>query len=263
MSKEKTIKAQASSALSGNWVTAVAGLFFVFALGLIIYLCTQLAETIFGIWTEDGMLKEGGDTVFTVIISAAVLGYVLISPVKNGFFKLCYNLSKGARADFGDLLYFFKRNNYIDTVEFNLLIAIRIIINILLALIPYFLIKAATIIFSVQLLTTVTANEIFSVINIILFILGIIIGLFLSVRLLTAEFAYIEFGNDFKTVFTASRAIVKSYKKDLNGLFYSFIAWISLCFFVLPAIYVIPYFTTSFANSSKWLLKMYKEGKIV
>lgn len=263
MSIEKTIKSQSRNSLADNWIPAAAGFLILFAAGIIAYLTTEILGYFGNIWTEDGLLKSGAEIPFTVSICCGVLAAVLISPLKNGFNKLCYNISVTGKADVQDLFYFFFRNKYIVTLEYNLITALKVILRILLGLIPYFIVKAMTLLFSIELLTTVTANDIFAAVEIILFILGIIAGLILSIPLLLSEFAYVEFDGDLGKTFSASRAIIKEYRKSYFTLFFSFTPWILLCYLVLPAFYVFPYIVTSFANSSKWLLKLYKEGKIV
>ena len=39
-------------------------------------------------------------------------------------------------------------------------------------------------------------------------------------------------------------------------LFIGFIGWAALCFFVVPAFYVVPYFLTTSAMSAKWLFEL-------
>ncbi|MCH5304747.1 MAG: hypothetical protein J1E41_07780, partial [Ruminococcus sp.] len=169
----------------------------------------------------------------------------------------------GEKADFSDMFYFFKRNKFISTIQFNLLVTLKIILNFTIGLIPYFAVKLITYLFSIQLLTTVGANEIFFELQVFLFALAITFALIRSLRLFVTEFLYIENEDDFSQIFSAAKTINKKHSKDLVFLFFTFLAWIASCFFVIPALYVIPYFITSFANSSKWLIRLYKDGKMV
>ncbi len=262
MSIEKTIKSQSRTALSDNWITVVSGFFLVCAAALLVYLTGLISGYIGNIWDENGFLIRGNEIFFTVTVCLAVITAVLISPFKNGFYKLCYNISLTGNADFSDMFYFFKGNKYIITLEMNLIIALKALLRFVLGLVPYFIVKALTVFFSVELLTTVAANEIFSAVEIILLVIGAIAGVLLSIPLFVYQFAYIEFEDDTEKVFNSSKSIIKKYKKNFYTLFFSFIPWIAMCFFVLPAIYAVPYITTSFADSSKWLLKLYKENKI-
>jgi hypothetical protein len=40
----------------------------------------------------------------------------------------------------------------------------------------------------------------------------------------------------------------------------SFAGWFALCFFVVPALYVLPYFAVAAANSARWLFEMERSG---
>ena len=57
--------------------------------------------------------------------------------------------------------------------------------------------------------------------------------------------------------------IKRKHMMDYYKLFFSFIFWLAYCIFVIPGMYVIPYFTTSLGTTSKWLINLYKEGKTV
>lgn len=262
MNIEKTIRSQAKSALNGKWVAVTAGFFLLSAVVSLLITLVYVFGNFFCIWTEDDVIKNGYETAFTVIVCISVLIGVFLSPFKNGFLKLCYDIVSDKEADFGVMFYFFKRNKYLTTIQFNLIMAVKIIINILIGLIPYFILSQITYFFSIQLMPTVTANEIVFYIKIALVVLGIIFAVIRSVRLFITEFLYIENDADEKGIFQAARKINKKHGKSQRKLFYGFIPWIALCFFVLPMIYVFPYLTATFANSSKWLIKLYKEGKI-
>lgn len=261
MKIEKQIRFQAKDALKNKWVSPISGLFVIIAAITLLVNLVYSAGFLTNIFNEEGNLKNGFDIAFTTIVCTAVLIAVLISPLLNGFMKICYSLSKEEDTGFGDVFYFFLGNKYFQTLQFNLIISVRIIFNILIGLIPFFILNSITYFFSIQLLTTVAANDIFGYVSTALFILGIIIGVLLSIKLIISEFVFIENdGENLSDVFKTSRAVLKKHKTDLNNLFYSFIPWIALCFFVLPSLYVIPYFTTSFATTSKWLIKLQKEG---
>ncbi len=257
------LKSQSRNALKDNRVAATAGVLLFAAAISFVYIVFLIMGTAGDIWDENGALKAGNDIFITVMMCICVLTAVAVSPFKNGFMRLCYNIAKGNKGDVSDMFYFFKRNKYLNTIEFNLIIALKVLFRLILGLIPYFAVKAMTYFFSVQLLTTVTANDIFEVVSAVLFVLGCIAGLILSVKLFADEFAYIEYEDDLDSVFKVSKIIKKKYSKSYFALFFSFAPWILLSLLVIPAIYVLPYLTTSFANSSKWLILLYKEGKIV
>ncbi len=263
MNINETIKSQSGNALKDNRIAATAGFLLLAAAISFVYIVFLIIGTAGDIWEENGAVKAGNDIYFMIMMCICVLTAIAVSPFKNGFMKLCYNIAKGNKGDVSDMFYFFKRNKYLNTIEFNLILTLKILLRIAIGLIPYFAVKVLTYFFSVQLLTTVTANDIFEIISAVLFVLGCIAGLILSVKLFADEFAYIEYEDNFETVFKASKTIKKKYSKSYYALFFSFVPWVLLSLLVIPAIYVLPYLTTAFANSSKWLILLYKEGKMV
>lgn len=263
MNVEKIIKAQSREAMNGKWISLVAGFLLLSAMICLVVTGVDLAVSVFGIRNENGMLKPNTENIFTVIVCTGVLVFMLLTPAKNGFLKICYNIASGKEGELKDAFYFFKRNKFLSALQFNLLLTVRFIVNILIGLIPFFILWAVTYFFSLQLLTTVTANEIAYYIQLVFFITGIVFGIIRSAKLYIADFLFIENDGETENTISASKAILKKHGKDAFRLFISFIPWIALCFFVLPAIYVIPYMSTSFATSSKWLIRLYKDGKIV
>lgn len=263
MNIEKQIRSQAKEALNGNWTAVISGFFVICGALVTAYVFTLAAGSLFNIWTEDGLLKRGCDGILTSIVCISVLIVILLSPFKNGFLKICYETTNGRKADFSDIFYFFKGNKYLNTLQFNLLIAVRIILNILIGLIPYFIFSLITYLFSIELMPTVTANEVVFIIKIVLISIGIAFAIINSSKYYLTDFLYIDNDGDTTDVFKASKAILKVHKKSLRKLFLSFVFWLALCFFIIPSLYVVPYMTTSFAQSSKWLIILYKEGKLV
>ena len=99
---------------------------------------------------------------------------------------------------------------------------------------------------------------------IILLITSIITLLVDFAVLSVAQFLYIDNPNwEMKSYFKSAKIINKYHYYDNFKLCLSFLPWIASCYFVLPMFYVVPYFTESLATSAKWLIKLYKDGKIV
>ena len=46
------------------------------------------------------------------------------------------------------------------------------------------------------------------------------------------------------------------YSGALLRLIFSMFGWIALCFFVLPALYAVPYISVALMNSARWLFAM-------
>lgn len=72
-------------------------------------------------------------------------------------------------------------------------------------------------------------------------------------------FLFIDDSNS--NVFCCFGKGVKMFVKNFGNtmkLYFGFAGWIALCFFVVPAFYVLPYISTSFATSAKWLISIEK-----
>lgn len=252
------IRSQSRAALKGNWVAAVAGVFTLLAfifLGEFIYSLLILSS---GAFDANDNLRHGAEPVLLAVLCLSFLLIFALTPIKNGVFRMFYNLSENKKCELSDVFYFFNRNLYFKTLAFNALTALKLALNILIGLSPYIICSVICELFSDVILTTVSANEILETVKIILLSLGFAAAAVLSLRLLVTEFLY---GAQLsERPFTETRLTLKGHSADLFKLFISFILWILLCFFVLPIFYVIPYFLTSFATSTKWLFKLYKEG---
>ena len=265
MDKEKIIRQQTRQSLRDNWVTAVSALLFIFTALTAIYLIfviVCIATNMFGVAG-----KPVTDTFQTRLTSVVVIVIFLlllfvISPLINGFFRLCYKISDNSGAQFSDTLYFFSSKKlYLQTIYLNTIILIKKFICYFLPLIPF-------IIFAVLYHET----SVFSNLNvyltnavcIFLLVCGIVAGMLFSVKYLVDKFIYAsgEFEN-LDEVFCAAQIIRQNHSADIRNLLYTFAGWMLLCFFVLPVLYVAPYFFTSAATSSKWLISIYKEGKMV
>ncbi len=78
-------------------------------------------------------------------------------------------------------------------------------------------------------------------------------------RKLCYVFLFIDDSNS--NVFCCFGKGVKMFVKNFGNtmkLYFGFAGWIALCFFVVPAFYVLPYISTSFATSAKWLISIEK-----
>ena len=259
MKAEKIIRAQARGALKGNWVAAVSGVFTVLVFYLLVFFIFSLTVNIFDVSTENGMIKSGGEISYLLILCFTFVLVVAVSPVKNGFTRLCYKIQSDGDADFKEIFYFFSGIKiYFKAIHFNILYALRRLLCYLIAAVPYAAFTLA--VGALSVFITVSADIVF-VIGTVLSALGIALGFLISLRFLPAQFIFAAELE--QNAFIANKYTVKGHYRDLIKLAVSFIPWALLCFFVLPALYVIPYFFTSAATSTKWLFKLYKEGKSV
>lgn len=262
MKAEKIIRYQARQALNGNWVAAIAALFTVIVFYLLVFFIFSLSVSVFDIFQGDDSVSTGNEVPYIIMLCFTFLLTVAISPVKNGFLRLCYKVQNDGDSEFREVFYFFSRIKlYFRAIQFNIFYALRIILCFLIASAPYALFTVITGCVSAFAGSAVMYGDIFSVAGVFLSVCSIALGSLLSLRFLPAQFIFAA-QLDYNA-FAANKQIIDKHYKDFLKMTVSFIPWTLLCFFVLPALYVIPYFFTSTATSTKWLFKLYKEGKKV
>ncbi len=262
MKIERIIRNQAKDKLKNNWTGAVSALFVFFGFVIALVLLFEILISIFKVYDINGDFKKSAETTLNVILVVTLAAGMFLTPVKNGFFKYFYELSNTGESNLRTVFYFFfgiKR--YFKTVLFNLIIMGITILNITITLLPYWILKIIDI--AVDLFPNVAAEQTGFIIYSILLGLGITAGIILSLRLIFIEFLYIYKDNMNLGFYFGKKATKLSIKhhKDYIILVFTFTLWIILCFFVFPALYVIPYLTESLATSSKWLIKLNKDGQ--
>lgn len=245
MEIEKKIRTQARGALVGKWSTAVAGLFVVFGV-ISIAACLLFAGVSgFDVYNEDDVLRQGSEPILCAVIGVVFLWLVIMSPIKNGFYRLCFNITNGRPAELSDIFYYF-RNGYFRTLGFNLRIFIRKLLGALFC-------------FSLYILNLFTFQNV--ILESLYFGIGVTATAIWFVRLLPSQFVFIEFcGMRVSDVLRLGSRLGSEHLKDYLLLVFSYIPWVLLCFLVLPALYVIPYMNTALATTSKWLINIFKEG---
>lgn len=262
MKIEKTIREQARNVLNGNWVSGVVALFILFGVFIMIELIAEILLYSANVYDSNGMLKSSHIPYFIGVMILCIAAFVTASPIINGFLKFFYQLTTDKNSDLNCVLYFFRGTIiYFKTICFNILVIGKLIVYFAIGFIPYFLLNFLDGIF--DLFPTVLAEEISFVIYTVLFGIGITVGIILSVKTLLINFIYVD--DDSKSVgsyFTGDdHKFANKHYKDFIILTFTFIPWFALCFFVLPCIYVIPYYTEALATSAKWLIKLHKDGQ--
>lgn len=257
MSIEKTIRSQARKKLRGNYVLAVAAQFSVFALMITALFGLEIIISSFGVLDEEEKIRTGAELVYITAVLIAVIAVVLFSPVKNGFLRLFYRIACGEEAGYGDVFYYFKKGRYLPALGFNLVLLLKKLIKAFLCLVPY-------IVLSVMKITLGFDSAFYDITGVVLIVFAVCVYILWTLKYFISEFIYIDSeSRNFSAIYSVTNHIFKRHRGDVYMLWCSFLPWIGLCFFVLPALYVIPYALTSAAVSTKWLLKIYKDGKMI
>lgn len=257
MSTEKVIKKQAKELLNGNWSIIICAVIFVCIIPIIFDNTANLAASSAGLFDNNGYLKPSMTSAYNIIYSVSMILMFLLSPFINGIVKMFCNTALYGKTVITDLFFYYRNISlYLYTCIFN---AIVLLVSFVLGYGLDFYNYAVLITGE-----TLDAKSEFSLNTIILivcmllsFIVKVIIYMiFVHYPLI----AYSTFDN-----IPISKCLLSMYAFSLRHFFktlrlaFSFIGWILLCFFVVPAFYVLPYAMTSACVSAKWLFSLDKD----
>lgn len=251
MNKEKAVKAQARQALKGNLLVILSGLLLITLIIFTFSNAQSLLMLMTGIYDfEKETVHAGSEWTYTLITFGLSLCASLLLPFCNGALKTAANTVTAGKAEIKDILYYFRDpKTYLRTMVFDLGL-----------LMHYFLITS---VLEVPLRIAQIPHEIFSGDETT--VLSVCIGVAVLLWKLLTVMLFLHYP---LTVYALddSRGIPYylwgslgfSFRHfgSLLALFFSFFGWLLLCFFVVPALYVFPYYITAAVNSTKWLLSL-------
>ncbi len=259
MNKEKLIKKQALTSLKGSWIVLIAMALVISAIliavlgtGMIMQLITKSVST------STGLAKPNKLFTYYFINTLTYSILFLLSPIINGFFKSAYTVAHNEIPAIWDLFSFFKSPKlYFKAILLNLILIV--------------ILSVAVFAFDFNYLITLIKNSIHINSEIIVTILTPMLNVcFGALSVFLISFVYLFFvnysmflfiDNPNTNVFICFGKGVKMFAKNFGNtmkLYFSFVGWIALCFFVVPTFYVLPYISTSFATSAKWLISIEK-----
>ena len=262
MSTEKIIRSQAKKSLNGNWTAAVSGLFVLLAEVFLAAVFYSMLTGLTGVFDGE-KLKSGAEPIMIIILVLTILLSFALSPFGNGFYRLCYNIASDRSDGLRDMFYFFSgTKQYFKALQFNVIIAFKKLLYSIIGFAPYIIFSIIKGLLFASLKTpNASLTQTFGVIEAVILAICAVAAVIINIRLIIPEFVFVD--NFEANVFDIAKVISKKHLKEYYKLISTFIIWILSCMFVLPALYVIPYLTTSLGTTSKWLINMYKEGKTV
>lgn len=254
MSTEKTIKLQAKSLLKGNWSTIISATIFLCVIPITIFTLSDFICVLCGVYDKNGEISQNMSIVYGLITSFAYVILLFCSPIANGLIKICCNTAFGRNAQMSDLFFYFKSiSNYFITLIFNTII-LAFAITLSYGLDVYHFIALLTdctlegaINFSIQQILLLAALIITVIIKLFIY--------FIFVHYPLIAYSTFENMPITKCVFSMYIFSLRHLKQTIK-LAFGFIGWAALCFFVVPAFYVLPYAMTSACVSAKWLFKL-------
>lgn len=260
MSTERTIKHQTKKLLVGNWSNIIAIVVFACVILIAVDTLSTLAAFLLGVYNSSGEIVRSGNKEF--LLNCIYIGeffiLILLSPVVNGIFKMFCNVSLYGKTEISDAFIYFKNcYRYFKTCLFNLIVSSLFILLSALTDFAYGALEDAV----GKNLQDLANFDIISFMLIIVFAAVIVLKmLFYLIFVHYQIFAYATFDNIsiLKCTFGMYGFAFRHLGSAIKLLF-SFTGWILLCFFVVPAFYVLPYLAVSMANSAKWLFAYDKD----
>lgn len=251
MSAENQLKKQAKDILAkDNWVKSIIGFLLVLTAFGVMFSFVSIGS----VFVEEGMEKSPLNMALCGIFSLiGVAVLILLSPVYTGYIRF---ISKCRDADTGDIqnvFYYFAKGKYIDTVQINLLLLVKKGMLLVVCFLPAVaMIACAELISQYKVVFQICA---------VWFVIGAVVAYFLiSRRYIMTQYLYVA---DMKykkenDLIKASIYMVKKNYSRVISLYLSYIIWGLFCFFVLPVIFVYPYFKHSAILSYSYIYDMEK-----
>lgn len=262
MSIEKTVKNQAKKQLCGNWTAVICGVVAISTALIAAQYVSNIILLVFDAVDMKTFEAKSSATLTVALASLSMFAVVfLLSPLLNGLYKIVCNISLEKSAEITDLFYFFKNKRYFKTILLNFF---------LFAVFGFF-----SCIFNVSGYIScffepfLEENPSFEVLFNIIYALAWLVS---AAAIVTVYLVFVHYQltayaiNDSLPVTKYAFGMYLFAFKNLGAalkLIFSFLGWIALCFFVVPAFYVLPYLFTSMAVSAKWLMAIDEEWRLL
>ncbi len=259
MTTEKIVMQQARKALRGNLSKLIAAA----GLTMLAFLLVEYLEYFVGVLLGVPDIDSGEQLPFDNPAALAVaLGFtavlLLAMPLLNGFLRMAATTAVRKECASRDIFYYFRSAGlYFKTVLVDFLLyalwslaaALLNASGILGALVPE-LFQVDTP-FTVQHYLTVLAAVVTVLLRVILYMLLAhypLLAYALNENRSVGQCVFGTIGFSFR------------HFGQLLRLMFRFIGWFALCFFVVPALYVLPYFSVASLMSARWLLELDNGG---
>ena len=254
MKAEKTLKIQARQILAkDNWVKSVTGFLMILMVLGIGFIVVSIAMTFIG-----DFLGENNNIDFSqfritdlllclVIFVGALAVVIMMSPLYTGYIRFIAGCRNKESGDISDIFYYFAKEKYFETVQFNIFLFIRKALYLLLFSLPFV---------GILVLSKESQYQTALKIGAVWVGLGCVAGYFFVSRLyIMAEYLYVA---DFQyskesDITKASKDIVKKNLGKVLGIYVSYLGWLILCFLVIPVVFVYPYFKHTAILSQSYL----------
>ena len=253
MKTEKLIKQQARAAMQGNLSQLIAGAGVTAAVFLLWEFIEYFALNELGVEETDDLLESGQWAVVPVIV--VIMALVLFStPLINGFLRIAATAATRRKCDSLDVFYFFKTPAlFFKTVVINMLLMLMVTVSSAVLNLSGWLSWVLPDLFGAS--PGLTAEFVLTAFVTVITVLLRVLLYMLLAHYPLMRYALNENIGTADCVFGTLGFSLRHFGK-LFRLALSFAGWLALCFFVVPVLYVLPYFAVASVNSARWLLKM-------
>lgn len=249
MNAEKMIKTEAKHALSGKWPEAVMAVFILLFMPIIAALILMAAYSVLGEGDVSEIFRNEPvkTAVFAALHVAAIVAFLLLSPLFTGFARFYSRAAAGEDAELSDVFYFFENGSKYKR-------AVAFMSGLLVKCVGILIVCEMA---AVTVAAVADENEIITMVAISLAIVGVV-----AAFLWLHRFAFQVMLFSYKDYDAASAAktgakIASGNTGKLIKLTVSFVPWLLLMFFVVPFLYVYPYMTCAYFVSVKYIAADY------
>lgn len=255
------IKKQSHQALKNNWFCAakiILTFILIFILPYAFEVLLLLLLGRFGIINLSGAAFTSPNPIMLAVTLIRIIVTIIIAtPLYFGILLWYWELAKGNRHEFYECFGFFtNRKLFFRVIWLKLSVGIRVVASYLIALIP---ISISMFLFEMIRAHT-SKSDIFLLLLICSTVLSIVTIISISIfcmRYLLVDFIYIANPDmPIREIIRQSKSTMSGRKANSLCFILSFSFWFLMCIFILPIIYVLPYFTTSLSSYTR---KLYTE----
>jgi uncharacterized membrane protein len=272
LSAETKIKQEARARLrNNNWGKAVAITVILLCIPFIQSLCNEFAAYLFGVnlnvvpqdWDQiiPWIMRRISNWPYFLMLGAGCLIFWLLSaPLSLGAVRWNLRASQGGSPPVEELFYYFaNRKRFFRSLGCSIQLLLRGILWFVVCLGPGIALAIVCSVMGNLAHTSVGNAPLWAVVGMLsaalLIPAGLVCFFLLMLRYFSAQTAVaaLESTRVSRCISLSVRRI-KGKKRSAFLLVLSFAGWGLLCFFVLPALFVVPYFRMSRVTCSKWIL---------
>lgn len=272
MSAESKIKREARARLGNrNWGKAVAITVILLCVPLVFSLCNEFAAYLFQVnlneypqqWEQIGpwLLRRLSNWPYFLLLSAgALLFWLLSAPLTLGAVRWNLHASQGKSPAVEELFYYFSgRKRFFRSLASSVQLSLRILFWFVVCLGPGIALGIVCSTIGNLAHTSVQTAPVWAVIGMltatVLIPVGLVIFFLLTLRYFAAQTAVAALESKrVSACISLSVRRMKNRKRSAFLLILSYLGWALLCFFVLPVLFVFPYFRMSRVTCAKWIL---------